>query len=332
MAKVNNSSKKPAAGAADLKSRVATPVFENTLFGVVEKTSAIPRLKDRYAHQPFNVIDTRQGDWNKNRRPWRVWLKLKDTDDDDEVTGITGEAIEQSDAFEKFNAGQGIAKIKIAEEAVFDPLLLEVLSDWYCPEGGSILDFFNGSHVSGCVFQRLGYSYTGIDVRQKIIEKNMEKVMEIIPENPPRYLCGNSKHVLDDLIFEQFDMINSCPPYAFLVKYSKDNPVDGDISLLDYDPFIVEYREIIRKGVYLLKDGGYACITIGQVRDPKTGELLPFMEDTIKAFKDCGMKHWNEVPLIGSYGSAAMRAKGTFERGMGKLVNVHQTVLIFKKC
>lgn len=296
--------------------------------GVVDlwgaKKENIPVLKDRYSWYPFNVLNTMHGDWNKRRKLWREFALIGDV-------GIQGEEIEENEAFKKMKAGQGIAKVKIAEEAVFDPFLLEILADWYCPQGGHILDYFNGSHVSGCVFQKLGYKYTGIDVRQKIIDQNNAKVALIIPENPPRYLCGNSKHLLDDLIFEEFDMINSCPPYAWLVKYSKDNPVDGDISLLDYEPFIVEYREIIRKGNLLLKRNCYACITIGQVRDLKTGGLLPFKQDTIKAFEDCGMLLYNEVQLIGSLGSAAVRAKGTFERGDGKLVNVHQTVLIFRK-
>lgn len=307
---------------SDKKERLSKKIDLVNLFG--ETVEEIPVLKDRYSLEPFNILDTRSGHWGKRRDKWRKFLLIGDV-------GIQGEEIEDNDAFDKFKAGKGIAKVKIAEEAVFDPFLLEVLADWYCPLNGSIIDPFNGSHVSGCLFQKLGYKYTGIDVRQKIIDQNLEKVSKIIPDNPPRYLCGDSNVVLDDLIFDEFDLFNSCPPYANLVKYSKNNPIKGDISLLDYDDFIEVYRSIIKKCCYLLKRSCYATITIGQVRDKKTGELLPFKEDTIKAFKDVKMMHWNEAQLIGSAGSAAMRAKGTFERGMGKLVNVHQTVLIFKK-
>lgn len=309
-------------GAADSKVRESSAIDKINLWG--DKIEEIPVLKDRYSWYPFNVLNTTHNDWNKRRKKWRNFLQVGDV-------GIQGEEIEDNTAFDKFKGGQGISKIKIAEEAVFDPFLLEVLADWYCPEGGKIIDPFNGSHVSGCLFQKLGYNYTGIDVRQKIIDQNLIKVSQIIPENPPRYLCGDSNEVLDELFFEEFDFLNSCPPYSYLVKYSKLDPIKGDISLLDYDEFVEAYRSIIRKCCSLLKNKSYAAFTIGQVRDLKTGELLPFMEDTIKAFKDCGMMHWNEVPLLGPYGSASMRAKGTFERGMGKLVNVHQTVLIFKK-
>lgn len=318
---------------ADSKKRDSKKVeVAQSLFPDVNLQDGImPRLKDRYIWEPFNVLNTQSGEWNKLRKPWRNLLLISGEDADN--TGIKAEEIENVEAFTKFTAGKGIAKVKIAEEAVFDPLLLDILFDWYCPEGGRIFDPFNGSHVSAGVCHKRGYQYTGIDVRPQIIAQNKEKLKKIFPLFEPHYLCGNSKHVLDELIFEEpYHLFNSCPPYANLVKYSKDNPIDGDISLLDYDEFVEEYREIIKKGCYLLYPDGYACFTIGQVRDKKTGELLPFKEDTIKAFKDCGMKHWNEVQLIGSFGSAGARAKGTFERGKGKLVNVHQNVLIFKKC
>lgn len=309
---------------ADNKQRTSKEVKVINLFGQVEEK--IPVLKDRFVANPFNVLNTTDGDWNRKRKTWRSYLKIGDI-------GIQGEEIENNESFDKFKGGQGIAKVKIAEEAVFDPVLLEVLSDWYCPHGGKILDTFNGSHVSAGVFQTLGYKYTGIDIRQNIIDQNILKLEGILEkDNMPTFLCGDSNEVLESLLFEEFDFYNSCPPYAFLVKYSKNNPIKGDISLLDYDDFIIAYRSIIKKAVYLLKNGSYAAYTIGHVRHKNTGELLPFYEDTISAFKDSGMKYWNEVPLIGAYGSAAIRAKNTFERGnKGQLVNVHQTVLIFKK-
>lgn len=308
---------------ADKKIRTSKAIPKKDLWG--EVIEEVPVLKDRYSWYPVNILYTPHNDWNKRRKKWRDYLLIGDV-------GIQGEEIEDVTNFDKFKGGQGISKVKIASEAVFDPMLLEVLSDWYCPLGGSIIDPFNGSHVSAGVFQTLGYKFTGIDVRQKIINQNNEKLSKIIPGNLPTYLCGDSNNVLDEIFYEQFDMLNSCPPYADLVKYSKDAPIKGDISLLDYDKFVVAYRSIIRKCCSLLKHHSYACFTIGQVRHKKTGELLPFMEDTISAFKDCGMMYWNEVPLIGPLGSAAIRAKNTFERGnQGMLVNVHQTVLVFKK-
>lgn len=308
---------------------------KTNLFG--EKEECIPVLKDRYTVEPFNVFDTRGGEWNRRRRKWRDYLLIGSVGEEGRV-GIQAEEIEINNAFsKKFNSGKGIVNVKIAEEAVFDQFLLECLFDLFCPDEGHILDPFNGSHISGAIACTLGYQFTGIDIRQKIIDQNNEKINEIIKKTPgtlletcrPNYFCGDSKIVLDELFYNEYDLINSCPPYANLVKYSD---LEGDISGLDYDDFVEAYRSIIKKCCFVLKDNCYATITIGQIRNKKTGELLPFMEDTIKAFKDCKMKHWNEVPLIGSYGSAAMRAKGTFERGKGKLVNVHQTVLIFKKC
>ena len=308
-------------GAADSKERISNIDHGHDLFG--EKVEKIPVLKERYSWYPINVLYTPHPDWDRRRRKWRDYLLIGEDN-----YGLQAAEIEEQLNFDKYKGGQGISKTKIASEAVFDPMLLEVLADWYCPEGGSIIDPFNGSHVSAGVFSKLGYKYTGIDIRQQIIDQNNEKLSRICPELSWTYLCGPSQFVLDELAFEEFDLFNSCPPYANLVRYSNNK---DDISNMDYYEFVSLYRVIIAKCSALLKRGGYATITIGQVRDKKTGGLLPFREDTIRAFQDCGMLYYNDIPLIGPIGSGAIRAKGTFERGMGKLVNVHQIVLIFKK-
>ena len=77
-----------------------------------------------------------------------------------------------------------------------------------------------------------------------------------------------------------------------------------------------------------MKNGGYACFVVGEVRD-KNGNYLGFVPDTINAFKKCGMNFYNEAILCNSIASASMRANGNMKSQ--KLVKIHQNVLIFKK-
>ena len=303
-----------------------------------ETFSQNPELRDKYIEPVFTTLNTRSGQWKRRLKRWRDWFNLD--------TGITGEEAKLGSFSNNpdFNLS-GLNKA-VAEEAVFDQYLLEVLFHWYCnkngswylkpdkedsDKGGKILDPFSGSCISGIMAHTLGYKFTGIELRPEIVEENYRHAKRLLHEdNMPNWINGDSNVVLDDLVFEEFDLINSCPPYVDLVKYSKKNPIKGDISLLKYSDFLPPYRSIIFKCCRVLKKGGYATITVGEVRGAD-GYYLPFLHDTIKAFEDCGVRFYNSAILIGAVGTAPMRAASTFERGDGKLVNTHQTVLIFKK-
>ena len=97
---------------------------------------------------------------------------------------------------------------------------------------------------------------------------------------------------------------------------------------MKYNDFMIAYESIIAKSCNLLKDGGYACFVVGEVRD-KIGNYIGFVPDTIRAFQKCGMKFYNEAILLNAVASASMRANGNMKSK--KLVKIHQNVLIFRK-
>ena len=209
--------------------------------------------------------------------------------------------------------------------SIFDPALCEVLYKWFCDENGSILDPFAGGSVRGIVANKLGYKYTGIDIRQEQIDSNREQGLDILDvTNQPNWYCGDSNEVLDGFN-KEFDFVFSCPPYADLEVYSD---LDGDISNKPYNEFLRLYESIIEKSCKLLKKDGLACFVVGEVRDKK-GNYIGFVPDTIRAFEKCGMKFYNEAILLNAIASASMRANGNMKTR--KLVKVHQNILVFKK-
>ena len=192
--------------------------------------------------------------------------------------------------------------------------------------GGAILDPFAGGSVRGIVANYLGYKYTGIDIRQEQIDSNREQALSILEvNNQPNYYVGDSNKVLDNIWNTEFDMIFSCPPYADLEKYSD---LDGDISNMKYDDFLIAYESIIAKSCQKLKKGGHAIFVVGEVRD-KNGFYYGFVPDTINAFKKVGMKFYNEGIITISLASAGLRAAGNMKTK--KLVKVHQNILDFVK-
>jgi DNA modification methylase len=279
------------------------------LFGNVIVTD--PILRDQFIEPPFSVLDTKSGNWQRRKKLWQQLGIKSEVGRDSVVINMDTTKKEKNSA---------------SYVSIFDPALCEVLYKWFCDEGGEILDPFAGGSVRGIVANKLGYKYTGIDIRQEQIDSNREQGLNILKvDNQPNWYSGDSNEVLEDFWNKEFDFVFSCPPYADLEVYSD---LEGDISNKSYDEFLKLYESIIKKSCKLLKKDGLACFVVGEVRDKK-GNYIGFVPDTIKAFEKCGMKFYNEAILLNAIASASMRANGNMKSK--KLVKVHQNILVFKK-
>jgi DNA modification methylase len=268
-------------------------------------------LRNKFIEPPFSILDTKSGSWQKRKKLW-INKGLKSE------VGRDVSVINMDTTSKENNSTNYVS--------VFDPALCEVLYHWFCNEGGNILDPFAGGSVRGIVAQYLGYNYHGIDIRKEQVDSNREQALEILSlENQPNWYVGDSNLQLENKWNIKFDLVFSCPPYADLEVYSK---LEGDISNMNYQNFMIAYESIIAKSCLLLKSGGYACFVVGEVRDKK-GNYIGFVPDTIKAFTKCGMEYYNEAILLNAIASASMRANGNMKSK--KLVKVHQNILVFKK-
>lgn len=290
------------------------PIAENVL------------LRDKFMEPPFSVLDTKGGAWQARKRAWKA-LGIASHVGREGVVVI-------NNSFDGEKYGRGA----MPEVSIFDPALCELMYRWFCPAGGTILDPFAGGSVRGIVANYLGYKYTGIDIRQSQVDSNREQALNILEvTNQPQWYVGDSNVVLNSMfpapadrvcdgLCEQYDMGFSCPPYADLEVYS-DMP--GDISNMEYEDFMPVYSSIIEKTVRAVKSGGYIVWVVGDMRDKK-GYYRDFISHTKRAFIVAGAMLYNDVVLLQPLGTAMLRANRVFESG-GKLIKVHENVLIFKK-
>lgn len=173
--------------------------------------------------------------------------------------------------------------------------------------------------------------YIGNDLRPEQIEANKRTLAHFkMPTDPtPIWTTGDSRDLNAILRSanqeEPFDMIFSCPPYADLEKYS-DRP--EDLSNMDYETFLEAYRNIVYNSCQYLKDNRFAVFVVGEVRAPD-GIYRGFVQDTIKAFQDAGLRYYNELILVNQVSSGAIRARGSMTNR--KPTRTHQTVLAFHK-
>ena len=292
---------------------------ELDLFG--EPISKKGNLKQEFGANPFSTLDTRDGLWQARKRKW-INLGIQSEVGRDAVAYNTKE---WCDKLREQGKMQG--NVLHSNTSVFDPVLCELMYRWYCPTDGSILDPFAGGSVRGIVANYLGYHYVGIDIRQEQIDSNNQQGKKILGAgNSPKWYCGDSNKLLDNMQENDFDLIFTCPPYADLEVYST---LEGDISNMQYDDFISAFESIMHKSCERLKSGGMAILVVGDVRDKK-GYYYGFVADTVKLMQRCsGMFFYNDAILETSLAAAAIRAAGNMRSG--KLVKVHQNVLMFRK-
>jgi DNA modification methylase len=311
----------------------------------------IRQLKDDFIMPPMSVLDTTKGLWQQRRNFWLEKTQIRSFVGRDE--NITFSVTAQGSSFyemkndlraklqreptteEVVKAINDAGIWMFAGTSVFDPVLCELMYRWYNVKGGKILDPFAGGSVRGVMAGQFMMEYHGNDLSERQVTENRAQAAEAFPEDwqgpLPRWTIGDSQYIDDILEADgfgdtEFDLVFSCPPYADLEVYSKD---PSDLSNMPYDKFLRIYREVIRKACAKLKENRFAVFVVGEVRG-KDGEYYDFVGDTVQAFKDAGLKYYNELILLNQIGSTSMRVRGQFSerRKNGKH---HQNILVFAK-
>jgi hypothetical protein len=268
--------------------------------------------KSTYA-PPVSVFDTKQGYWQKRKKEW------KDAGLDSHAgrsEGLIGNNNGLKELSERLGAN-------LTGTSVFDPVLCEVIYNWYGMKDGVVFDPFAGGSVRGVIAELLGQHYIGIDLSEKQIDANQLNADKF--GVCPAWHCDDSKNADQYIPDGSADLVFSCPPYHNLEKYS-NHPLD--LSNMNYADFIEAYREIISISCRKLKENRFAVFVVGDIRDSK-GAYRDFVSETKRIFKDNGLCLYNESILLEQYGTAPMRA-GQFARGR-KTVKVYQNVLVFYK-
>lgn len=167
-------------------------------------------------------------------------------------------------------------------------------------------------------------SYNKLEILIDNHEKHNEKTIET--ELPELYwVCGDAWTELRNAPPEA-DFIFTCPPYGDLEVYSE---LEGDLSNMDYEEFLVPYTKIIRRACLKLKQDRFACIVVANFRD-KRGFYHNLVGDTITAFEKGGMHFYNDAILVTAIGSLPIRVGKQFTSGR-KLGKTHQNILVFYK-
>ncbi len=301
-------------------------------------------LNEKFVVPPFSILDTRKGYWQERKTMWRHIIG--DYGESRNDTLIQSPELKYKDIYEKSMKKRkqlGISfreylEKHVSEEekrnaektvlsqgvSILDPVLAEIIVHWFGLENGKAFDPFAGDTVFGFLSAKMGQDFTGIELRDEQCSLNNQRVKEA--GITAKYINDDGQNVSKHIQPNSHDLLFSCPPYFNLEKYSDlDNDASNQKS---YDDFMAIIRNAFTGAIKCLKDNRFAVVVVGDVRD-KDGFYHRFHDDVKDVFKENGMKIYNEIILIETGASTALRASKYMERR--KVAKMHQYVLVFYK-
>lgn len=324
---------------------------EDTETETTQQDENAPRLpaslNEIFIIPPFSVLDTRTGYWQQRKKLWREHIGA--------INGETREGITFSpemcypqlythfgqirdtlpvkmnftqylDTLPEEQLEQERQKNLAAGVSLFDPVLSEILCQWFTPHAhSSICDPFAGDTQKGMVFAMLGHRFTGIELRAEQVEANRRNLEG--RNLDCTYICDDGRNIRKHIEADTQDLLFSCPPYFDLEQYS-DLPEDAS-NQRTYNAFMQILAEGFRGGWECLHNNRFAILVVGDVRNHLTQGYYDFAGDLIRIFKSFGATLINRFVLVEQIGSSCLRARNNFQRR--KATKTHQDVLVFFK-
>ena len=300
-------------------------------------------LLDRFVVPPFSILDTRKGYWQERKKKWRELIG--DCGESRNDTLIKSPEIKYKDLYQRTRQHReelGLtfkeyldkyvpdevkereaSKVLSAGVSLLDPVMAEIVCRWFGQDNCKTFDCFAGDSVFGYVSAYLGNEFVGIELRPEQAQLNNSRVEGMTA----RYINDDGQNVSQHIEPESQDLLFSCPPYFDLEVYS-DLPNDAS-NQGSYEDFIQILRNAFTAAVGCLKQNRFAVIVVGDVRDKKTGFYYDFCGDIKRIFQEAGMPLYNEIILVETGASTALRAGRYMESR--KVAKMHQNILVFYK-
>ena len=134
----------------------------------------------------------------------------------------------------------------------------------YSKPGDWILDQFLGSGTTLVEAKLLNRNAVGIDINPQSIsisEKNLQFQCETVSKMHIQQGDATNLYFVKN---GRIDFICMHPPYASIIKYSKD--IAGDISLLSVEEFLCKMSKVASESYRVLKKGKMCAVMIGDIR------------------------------------------------------------------
>ncbi len=164
----------------------------------------------------------------------------------------------------------------------------------YTQAGDTVLDQMAGSGTTLVECKLLQRNGIGVDINPDAVMLVQDRLN--FAYNP--LLTGSEPYVapkietyvgdarnLDKIPSDSIDLIATHPPYAFIIKYTKQK-VEGDLSSTRLDEYINSMKRVASESFRVLKPGKNCGVLIGDSRAHQ--HYIPISIGVLEAFRDAG--------------------------------------------
>lgn len=194
----------------------------------------------------------------------------------------------------------------------------------YSNPGDWVLDQFVGSGTTLVEAKLLNRNAIGIDINPQSVLLSETNINFQCDSNSQIYVKNADATNIGFMKDGHIDLICMHPPYANIIKYSKS--IQGDISLLSVEDFLIEMGKVAEESFRVLKKGKICAVMIGDVR--KYGKVVPLGFCTMQRFLEAGFSN-KEIIIKEQYNcfSSAFWEK----QNNSFLLLAHEYIFVFQK-
>jgi len=153
----------------------------------------------------------------------------------------------------------------------------------YSREGDIVLDQFVGSGTTLIEAGLLYRKAIGIDINPEALNITKNNINFLKNKKDIKLKIGDSRN-LKFIKDQSIDLICTHPPYANIIKYSKN--IKKDLSHLDIEEFSKEMEKVAKESFRVLKKDKYCAILIGDTRSNK--HIIPLGFKVMEKFLEAG--------------------------------------------
>ena len=157
----------------------------------------------------------------------------------------------------------------------------------YSNPGDWVLDQFMGSGTTLVEAKLLNRNAIGVDINPQSVSISESNLQFPYETNAKIYIRNGNATALSFIKDNRIDFICTHPPYANIIRYSKE--IEGDISLLNTAEFLSEMSKVAEEAFRVLKKGKMCAVMMGDIR--KYGKVVPLGFRMMECFLQTGFSN-----------------------------------------